>query len=548
MHQRFSCGRFYRRSVLGRAALSLMAIAYAGLAKADTISGTLTADTTLTQAGSPWSVPGDLVVPSGITLTIEPGVTLTFASGPVTPNLGDQPTAEIVVLGALSAVGTPENPITFQSTTSTRASWGGIFLGGQNAVATVRYAVLTAPFGIRTWAPGALIQADHLSISNCTAGVHSIIGSVVLDSISVTNCFEGVGTVFTATFSASNLLVVNSLAEGIHSDGSGSMNITNATVFGGGTGVWGRGNLTLRNSIVTNTRTGIDGDSTTQVLHSNVFNNLTNYVGVTPGTGTISQDPLFVAAPTDLRLLQGSPCIDAGNPTNAPDHDLLGILRPLDGDAVNGAAFDMGAFEYVRPVLCGDGLVEGGEECDDGNNAPGDGCAADCTIEPFCGDGTLDDGEECDDGNNAPGDGCDPDCIVEPSCGDGTLDDGEECDDGNNAPGDGCGADCTIEPSCGDGTLDDGEECDDGNNTPGDGCAADCSEEGGGTGGTAGGGGHAGHGGSGGFGAFGGTGGFGGFPHCSFSSQNLGNQSNSWLIAALALFSGLRITRRNRKR
>lgn len=36
-------------------------------------------------------------------------------------------------------------------------------------------------------------------------------------------------------------------------------------------------------------------------------------------------------------------------------------------------------------------------------------CRTDCTI-PRCGDGILDGGERCDDGNSAPGDGCAPDC------------------------------------------------------------------------------------------------------------------------------------------
>jgi cysteine-rich repeat protein len=27
---------------------------------------------------------------------------------------------------------------------------------------------------------------------------------------------------------------------------------------------------------------------------------------------------------------------------------------------------------------CGDGIIDGGEVCDDGNNVSGDGCAADC--------------------------------------------------------------------------------------------------------------------------------------------------------------------------
>jgi hypothetical protein len=37
-------------------------------------------------------------------------------------------------------------------------------------------------------------------------------------------------------------------------------------------------------------------------------------------------------------------------------------------------------------------------------------------VEPECGDGKLDTGEECDDGNNANGDGCSPDCKFEILC------------------------------------------------------------------------------------------------------------------------------------
>jgi cysteine-rich repeat protein len=36
---------------------------------------------------------------------------------------------------------------------------------------------------------------------------------------------------------------------------------------------------------------------------------------------------------------------------------------------------------------------------------------------------------------------CRPDCTV-PRCGDGILDGGEICDDGNTIGGDGCAADC----------------------------------------------------------------------------------------------------------
>lgn len=60
---------------------------------------------------------------------------------------------------------------------------------------------------------------------------------------------------------------------------------------------------------------------------------------------------------------------------------------------------------------------------------------------PFCGDGTLDKGEMCDDGNNVSGDGCTDECVVE-FCGDGIVQEGlgEECDGGK-----GCTDDCLIE-------------------------------------------------------------------------------------------------------
>jgi len=63
---------------------------------------------------------------------------------------------------------------------------------------------------------------------------------------------------------------------------------------------------------------------------------------------------------------------------------------------------------------CGDGVVQGAhEECDDGVNVGGYGhCQPNCTLGPRCGDGVVqgDKGEQCDDGNDDPTDGCDQ-CI-----------------------------------------------------------------------------------------------------------------------------------------
>ena len=60
----------------------------------------------------------------------------------------------------------------------------------------------------------------------------------------------------------------------------------------------------------------------------------------------------------------------------------------------------------------------------------------------MCGNGVVDDGEECDDGNAASGDSCRPDCTVE-RCGDGIVDPGEACDDGAaNGSGRCCAGTC----------------------------------------------------------------------------------------------------------
>lgn len=51
-------------------------------------------------------------------------------------------------------------------------------------------------------------------------------------------------------------------------------------------------------------------------------------------------------------------------------------------------------------LLCGNGYVDSGEECDDGNEVSGDGCSASCTTEAaVCGNGIVERGEGCDDGN-----------------------------------------------------------------------------------------------------------------------------------------------------
>ena len=76
-------------------------------------------------------------------------------------------------------------------------------------------------------------------------------------------------------------------------------------------------------------------------------------------------------------------------------------------------------------ATCGNGVVEAGEACDDGNTENADDCTNSCSI-ATCGDAVTrtdrvagEDGfEACDDGNDSDLDGCTTACASS-HCGDG---------------------------------------------------------------------------------------------------------------------------------
>ncbi len=152
---------------------------------------------------------------------------------------------------------------------------------------------------------------------------------------------------------------------------------------------------------------------------------------------------------------------------------------------------------------CGNAVVEGAEECDDGDGDDHDACTNACTL-AVCGDGSLGPGEVCDDGNTIDDDVCTNTCILA-TCGDGEVQAGEECDEdlvdtptcdadctfpacgdshtnaaadevcdlGGDSPV--CDGDCTL-PVCGDDYINPvlDEVCDDGNSLGGDACSVNC--------------------------------------------------------------------------
>jgi cysteine-rich repeat protein len=90
---------------------------------------------------------------------------------------------------------------------------------------------------------------------------------------------------------------------------------------------------------------------------------------------------------------------------------------------------------------CGDGVVDAGEDCDDGNTTSGDCCSSTCTLEP--------DGSACDDGEACT----DSDACVAGACVGAAVVDGTPCDDGSGCTSDACTSGACVgtpapAPSC----------------------------------------------------------------------------------------------------
>jgi len=151
------------------------------------------------------------------------------------------------------------------------------------------------------------------------------------------------------------------------------------------------------------------------------------------------------------------------------DNNNQWVLRPSSFIAqnVNGTL-------VAAASMCGNGILDVGEECDDSNRRDNDGCSISCLLEiGICGDGKVQSllGEQCEGGID-----CQKCRFVSQTCGDGIVDPREECDSGalnSLSPNADCRPDCSLS-RCGDSVLDTTELCDDGNRLNSDGCDRYC--------------------------------------------------------------------------
>ena len=142
------------------------------------------------------------------------------------------------------------------------------------------------------------------------------------------------------------------------------------------------------------------------------------------GNGLISLAHQLIAA--KLNVANGSDGSDISDEIAAADALIAGRVVPpvgsghLSPSSTSALVGKLDTFNNtgecksdctVCPTKCGDGIVQAGEQCDDGNSVDTDLCRNDCTVcPPICGNGIVQTGEECDDGNTIDNDACSNTC------------------------------------------------------------------------------------------------------------------------------------------
>ncbi len=338
-------------------------------------------------ANSPYLVTGDVTIPPGDSLIIEPGVEIKF-----------QGYFKFVVNGYFSAVGTESDSILF-TTDSGVADWRGVRFIDADTTGRLSYCRFengrssgdwpdNSGGGVSLWNTSISIdhcdfinnRAEHLGgglfcwnshpqVENCTFRGNDCVydgGAVYLyfsngdfsrcEFSDNTTGYYGAAVCCETSYSTFEYCLMNgniaqSQAGGLRANFS-EINLTNCTITANSTAGWGGAlylvytTANITNCIIWN-NPGYGGEIYLDIQgFANV--NYSNVNGSFSGANNLNTNPLFVdPINRDFHLSATSPCIDAGTAFFTLGND---TLVNLDSSQYAGSAPDMGAFEYGMPT------------------------------------------------------------------------------------------------------------------------------------------------------------------------------------------------------
>ena len=345
---------------------SIGAVAFDG-AVHPLLAGWLHEDRTLTEAGSPWLISGDLFVPPGRALVLEPGAELRMSPrADVTESGVDRGRIELIVAGLLDAGGAPGAPIvlTPDAAEPGRSEWYGLRFVGESEGSTVAHVRLHNPhFGVVHESTGELSLAD-LEIDE--VGDCAILALADAGPLRITrSTFSHIGNYGLRSFNA-------------------DVSVTSSVVWDSRTGFWptltgldDRVELIhntvhdsaygvrfdkrqessvgiVRNNLISDTSSNAiwsegvwDPVVEHNALHDWTGQAVANLEAAPVGRLELADPPGYVGADAgDFRLTADSPVIDRGLSLGLPPRDRSGRPRSLPGTLDGDPAPDMGAYEY----------------------------------------------------------------------------------------------------------------------------------------------------------------------------------------------------------
>ncbi len=239
------------------------------------VSGLVSTNTTWALAHSPYIVTGNVLVQSGVTLTLEPGVVVKFDSA-----------LSMQIDGTLLARGTSDNNITFTShTVDTAGAWGYIYFGDGSTDAVFENDM----YG--NYLSGSILQYCRIQYAGGANVTEN--GAVRLDNAHpfIDHC-----------------IIANNSASGIRGYNlSASLKITNCAIsenttvdYGGGVHISGTGTTLVSGNTITGNSALSDGGGicnmywTAIIVNNIVTDNTTggNGGGIASGLGGVSSSPI----------------------------------------------------------------------------------------------------------------------------------------------------------------------------------------------------------------------------------------------------------------